>query len=71
MNALDLSMTHHVYPTLNEVSRWAALHAVDEMLESPTVQRLCGGGWASGLGKRGLVGRRRAERGHPRSMIES
>ena len=50
MNALDLSMTHHVYPTLNEVSRWAAVQAVDEMLESPRVQRLIRIG--RGLGKR-------------------
>ena len=50
MNALDLTMTHHAYPTLNEVSRWAALHAVDEMLDSPRVQRLIRLG--RGLGKR-------------------
>lgn len=40
MNAASLAMTHHVYPTLNEVSRWAAVRAVDEMLASPAVQRL-------------------------------
>jgi len=40
MNADSLAMTHHMYPTLNEVSRWAGVRAVDEMLDSAGVQRL-------------------------------
>ncbi len=42
MTALDLAMTHHAYPTLNEVSRWAALSAVEEMLASKWGRRLVG-----------------------------
>ena len=42
MTALDLAMTHHAYPTLNEVSRWAALSAVEEVLASGWGRRLVG-----------------------------
>lgn len=59
MNAMDLAMTHHAYPTLNEVSRWAAVGAVDEMLRSRGVQRVVG--VARGLKRRpwAALGRRR------------
>ncbi len=55
MTALDLAMTHHAYPTLNEVSRWAALSAVEEVLASGWGRRLVGLGrrvrrWSSGQG---------------------
>ena len=42
MNAMELAMTHHAYPTLNEASRWAAVAAVDDMLRSRSVQRVVG-----------------------------